>query len=377
VNVSLRFFPLQTSRSACDNAAPAFRDVIGLLRANRVAVVAGAGNEAATGSIGIPACVSGAIAVGATTDDDQMASYSNNASFLDLLAPGGANASTGTEIWSSIPGGGYREQSGTSMAAPHVAGAFALLKQRSPSAFISKLQDDLVQTGTPVTDTRVDPPLVKPRINVNAALDRADSTPPSSPGSFEATGSSTGGTILTWTASTDNVSLDHYQVSRRGGLNENWSLVAKTNTTSYSDTSVTASKMYQYEIVAVDTSGLTSDVARDYAVTVSFTEDPIPGPNQGGGSLIFGRHIGQLREAVDAWREFADLPRVYSSYAPQTGNVQASHFVGSGVPGIVNALNAARSALSLPPFAYAVVPSPGPGVTIYKEHVQQVRNSVK
>ncbi len=374
VNTSLSFPPLQTSRPACDADAPSFRDFISLLREKGVAVVAGAGNDSTTGALGSPACISGAIAVGATTDADRVASYSNNAPFLDLLAPGG-DTTEGGKIWSSIPGGGYREQSGTSMAAPHVAGAFAVLKQRSPGAPVDTLQDHLVQTGTPVKDTRfdppLDPPLVKPRIDIEAALDRADSTPPSAPGWFEATGSSTGGTALTWAGSTDNVGIDRYELRRRGSRAESWSPVAVTGATSYTDMSVAASRMFQYEIVAVDTSGLRSEPVRDSAVTVTFTEDPI------GNSVIFGRHIGQLREAADAWREFAGLPRAYASYVPQTGGVLAAHFVGSGGLGIVDAWNAARSALDLPPFTYVGVSSPAPGGVISRQHVQQVRDAIE
>ena len=51
-------------------------------------------------AISSPACISSAISVGATTDSDAVASYSNSASFLSLLAPGSI-------ITSSVPGGGY------------------------------------------------------------------------------------------------------------------------------------------------------------------------------------------------------------------------------------------------------------------------------
>jgi hypothetical protein len=52
------------------------------------------------------------------------------------------------------------------MATPHVAGAWALLKQKTPSASVSSLLASLQSTGTPVTDTRVTGGFTKPRINI-------------------------------------------------------------------------------------------------------------------------------------------------------------------------------------------------------------------
>lgn len=41
---------------------------------------------------------------------------------------------------SSVPGGGFAVFSGTSMATPHVAGAWAVIKQKDPGASVSKVQ---------------------------------------------------------------------------------------------------------------------------------------------------------------------------------------------------------------------------------------------
>ncbi len=368
VNMSLGFTPLQTSRAACDAAAPSFLAAVASLRSNDVAVVAGTGNTASIGQFAIPACLTGAIAVGATLDDDTVASYSNTATFLDFLAPGGAANTAGSMIWSSIPGGGYAEKSGTSMATPHVSGSFAILRQRSPLATVGQLQANLALSGIPITDTRITPAVVKPRIDVDAALDLADSTPPSDPGSFTASGSSSGAVTLTWVASTDNVAVDRYKLHRRSQYDLGWSHVGDVTGTSYTD-SLVASKMYQYSIVAVDTSGLQSNTKYDYAVTVTFTDDPFSGVPE-----IVGRHVAELRQAVDAWREFANIGRIFSYTAP-TGGLLASHFIGT--TGVVNALNAARTQMSLPSFSYSTVPAPSIGGAMDREHIQQVRTAVR
>jgi subtilisin family serine protease len=373
VNISLVVSSLQSSRAACDDAAPALRSVIAALRSNNVAVVAGAGNDAQNpatlGQIGTPACVTGAISVGATQDDDTVAPYSNTGTFLDFFAPGGTEFTPGLMIWSSIPGGGYAEKHGTSMATPHVSGSFAVLRGRSPLASVDKLQNDLVQSGHPVTDTRLSPPIVKPRINVDAALDLADTTPPTDPASFTASGSSSGAVTLTWTASTDDDAVDHYELQRRDKYNAAWSSVADATSSPYIDTG-SASKMYEYSIVAVDTSGLRSNLEYDYAVNVTFTNDPV----SAGTMRVYGRHMAELREATDAWREFANLTRIFT-YTSETNGIRASHFVGP--TGVVNALNAARSQMSLPAFAYTSVPAPGAGVAIRTQHVQELRTAAR
>jgi hypothetical protein len=100
--------------------------------------------------------------VGATTKSDVVVDFSNSASFLSLLAPG-------VSITSSVsnPPDGFASLSGTSMAAPHVTGAVALLRQLAPAATLDQTLAALSSTGQAITDGRNG--LVKPRIRVDAA----------------------------------------------------------------------------------------------------------------------------------------------------------------------------------------------------------------
>jgi len=61
-------------------------------------------------------------------------------------------AAPGVDVLSSVSGGGWAEASGTSMAAPHVAGAAALLAQRHPAWTVAQVKSALVQTGVDTVD---------------------------------------------------------------------------------------------------------------------------------------------------------------------------------------------------------------------------------
>jgi subtilisin family serine protease len=152
----------------CDSDSAALERVktaIDNLVMRRVATVAAAGNYYQWNALAAPACLSSAISVGATTKTDAVADYSNSASFLNLLAPGGDGSGGSSAIYSSVPGGGFAYQAGTSQAAPHVAGAFAVLRQQSPTANVNDIKSILESSGVPILDTRNN--VTKPRIRLS------------------------------------------------------------------------------------------------------------------------------------------------------------------------------------------------------------------
>jgi len=137
-----------------------------------IAVVAASGNDGYTNALNSPACIPSVVSVGNTTLSDQVTSLSNSAPFLNLLAPGSSIFSA--EDRSELPSG-YFFRGGTSMAAPHVAGAIAVLRSRllrdsamfgaTPTLEIVRALDS---TGTDVTDSKSG--VVTPRINVDLAM---------------------------------------------------------------------------------------------------------------------------------------------------------------------------------------------------------------
>jgi subtilisin family serine protease len=94
-----------------------------------VTYVIAAGNSNRDACKASPARVPAAITVGATTSSDARASYSNYGACLDLFAPG----SSVTSAWFTSDSA-TNTISGTSMAAPHVAGVAALYLQNNSTA---------------------------------------------------------------------------------------------------------------------------------------------------------------------------------------------------------------------------------------------------
>jgi subtilisin len=166
VNISLAG---DTYTSHCDADFQPMKGAIDLLRSVNIAAVVASGNEFLTDALSYPACISSAVSVGATNDGSDsdapanaVAQFSNSAQFLNLLAPGAF-------ITSSVPGGGVEGGSGTSMAAAHVSGAWAMLKEKLPAATVDEVLNKLTATGVNITDPRNG--VTKPRIQINAALE--------------------------------------------------------------------------------------------------------------------------------------------------------------------------------------------------------------
>jgi aqualysin 1 len=107
-------------------------------------VVVAAGNQNTDACTQSPAREPSVITVGATTSTDSRSTFSNYGACLDLLAPGTDIVSTWFSSASS-----WGRMSGTSMAAPHVSGALAMMLERRPDASPADLSDSLKAAATP------------------------------------------------------------------------------------------------------------------------------------------------------------------------------------------------------------------------------------
>lgn len=177
---------------------------------NNISVVVATGNEGNTTQIASPACVEEAIRVAATTKQDFVTDYSDRWSLDLLLAPGGIwNGPSYSEIVSLFSlnvknnpylcflenqygqcfdntykvtinsQDNYIRSSGTSMAAPHVSGAIAIinqyLKERNQSMTPKEIEQLLNDTGKPIFDDETG--LYFSRIDVFAAIQELTSFP--------------------------------------------------------------------------------------------------------------------------------------------------------------------------------------------------------
>lgn len=155
------------SSGDCDVASE--KDVIDRLRAAGVITAVAAGNGSNRDGMSWPACISSVFSVAATSKTGIISSYSNISRTTDVSAPGGDFDASGC-IVSSVMNSQYAAYCGTSMAAPHVAGAVAALRAVKPSASASEIETALKTSGTLVRDTRSGGLHSAPLINVANAI---------------------------------------------------------------------------------------------------------------------------------------------------------------------------------------------------------------
>ena len=191
----------------CDAESLAMTAAAANAKAAGMTLFVSSGNEGYCDAIAWPSCISHVVSVGAVYDahftaesigwcvqqqscadknpswgcssgyyspevpyEDQVAVYSNTASFLSLLAPSNWATTTalGGGYWSAAYGFG-----GTSAASPYAAGAAACLQSAAKAitgTFLTpdQLQWTLMNTGDSITDTKVS--ITKPRINLENAI---------------------------------------------------------------------------------------------------------------------------------------------------------------------------------------------------------------
>ncbi len=200
-----------------------------------IVVVVAAGNEARNGNPTMyPAAYDATVSVGAVDQNGDLASFSSQGSWLDVVAPGVGIVSAGNTSDSD-----YGTKSGTSFAAPQVSALVALMRQADPTLTPAQIRFHLQQTaidrgaaagrdslyGSGLVDA---PALLKSVFN-------------SAPVGPLAADSSAGGSALSWPSSPFSTG---YEIYRDGDLIVSGSGVLSN----YLDTDATPGQIHRYEV---------------------------------------------------------------------------------------------------------------------------------
>lgn len=155
------------------SGSKALQDALQYAQGMGVIIVAAAGNESTDAANTFPGAYKETVAVAASKPDESLASFSNWGWQIDLAAPGTTTLSLKV---SSLPGG-FPEPNGpllwlqgTSMAAPHVSGAIALLLGKYPKASVDQIKTALRSGTTDILNPGWDPISGYGRLNLPTTL---------------------------------------------------------------------------------------------------------------------------------------------------------------------------------------------------------------
>ena len=151
------------------------QNAINSARSRSAMLVISAGNSNTNASNASPANCAGVITVGATTRTGARTSFSNYGSIVDVAAPGADILST-LNAGSTVPGAdSYVPKSGTSMAAPHVAGVAALMLAKNAALTPDQVESMLKSSArafpvSPGTTTTIGTGIVDAKKAVDTAM---------------------------------------------------------------------------------------------------------------------------------------------------------------------------------------------------------------
>jgi subtilisin family serine protease len=155
----------ETASTFCDTHP--LKSIIDQLKAAGIATVVPTGNSGYCGYITEPSCISSVVSVGASTRADTEAWFNNyNETIQDIYAPGAEIRSAGIDGDTS-----YVVLEGASIAAPHVSGALALMRQAMPEESVDSLLAVMKAKGPEISSSCPGDFGTTPRLNINLAME--------------------------------------------------------------------------------------------------------------------------------------------------------------------------------------------------------------
>lgn len=235
------------------------------------------------------------LTVSATDGNDALCSWSNTGNNVDLSAPGTA--------YTTYRGGGYGSASGTSIAAPVVAGVAALVLSVNPSLTASQVQDILKQSADDRGSPGWDPSYGWGRVNAARAVSLAggggagDTTAPTVSITSPSAGAAVSGTVSVLAVANDNVSVASMSLSVDGVP------LGGDNTAPYAftwNTTNVANGVHALTATATDAAG--NSASASVSVTVNNFGDTTPPSvsitSPGNGANVAG-NVSVLVSAMD------------------------------------------------------------------------------
>ncbi len=263
-------------------------DVIATARDAGILFVAAAGNDSLNNDSSpfYPASLNlnNVISVMATNNGDGMSYYSNYGSTsVDIGAPGGdMRYGNPGGILSCLPNANYGYMQGTSMAAPHITGACALLRAANPTLSYTQIKDALLNSA----DSRLSGLCASGgRLNLSRAVTVAleDHTPPvPNPAEWQVEPNATGLHTIAMTAktATDDSGVEYYFECNVGDFNSGWQ-----DSALYVNSNYNANTLYSFRVKARDKSDFQNET--DWSNSISTTTasgvdnlPPSPNPSQ-------------------------------------------------------------------------------------------------
>ncbi len=257
---SIANFSLHSSNTAVNDALE------GLIDSGVQAVVAAGNHDNDACADTTITTVTRAIVVAASVQGDGRAFFSNYGTCVEIFAPGldiVSAAHTSDTAGTSM--------SGTSMAAPHVAGWIARHLEENPTATIAQTREALIAVSSKgiLGDAQLGAGSLNRLLWADPANTPPDSTPPATPGAPLVTDVTDTSVTMTFPLTTDNEAVAGYYLYQTVGAAETLIARLPANGNLFTATGLSPGTTYSYKVQAHDTSANLSGVSSSVTITTA------------------------------------------------------------------------------------------------------------